>query len=235
MCLYFRMLFEEGWHLLLKRAIRSGVFSALCVLQVPTEPTNSFHDKPAKPPTTSSSDPSVTRLRCFAKVTFLEANRIVEGDSLMPQYTPSASIAPPWSASMSMQASIILDQPGNVSFTNLDVISGRVVVRCSKSVDISTIVVKLEGESRTRLMSAGGPDGERPKPQLEYHKVRNPELLMMLALTNCRRFCTRCRWSFHPRMSSKGETGRHLGRVPTHCRLARMNIPGSLKWVSCTL
>lgn len=96
----------------------------------------------------------------------------------MPQYTPSASIAPPWSASMSMQASIVLDQPGNVSFTNLDVISGRVVVRCSKSVDITTIVVKLEGESRTRLMSAGGPDGERPKPQLEYHKVRNSGLLI---------------------------------------------------------
>jgi hypothetical protein len=73
---------------------------------------------------------------------------------------------------MSMQASIVLDQPGNISFTNLDEISGRVVVRCSKSVDISTIVVKLEGESRTRLMSSGGPDGERPKPQLEYHKVR---------------------------------------------------------------
>jgi hypothetical protein len=100
------------------------------------------------------------------------------GESLMPQYTPNTSIAPPWSASMSMQASIVLDQPGNVSFTNLDVISGRVVVRCSKSVDITTIVVKLEGESRTRLMSAGGPDGERPKPQLEYHKVRNSGLLI---------------------------------------------------------
>ncbi|KAM0720609.1 hypothetical protein Q7P37_004746 [Cladosporium fusiforme] len=88
----------------------------------------------------------------------------------MSQYNTNIP-APPWSASMSMQASIILDQPGNVSFTNLDEISGRVVVRCSKSVDISTIVVKLEGESRTRLMSSGGPDGERPKPQLEYHKI----------------------------------------------------------------
>ena len=150
-------------------------------------------------------------------------------ENLMPPYTPSASIAPPWAASMSMQASIILDQPGNVSFTNLDVISGRVVVRCSKSVDITTIVVKLEGESRTRLMSAGGPDGERPKPQLEYHKVRDSEPIMIVALANCRRFCTRCRWSSHPRMSSKGETGRHLARVLTHCRLARMNIPGSSK------
>ena len=153
----------------------------------------------------------------------------------MPPYTPSASIAPPWAASMSMQASIILDQPGNVSFTNLDVISGRVVVRCSKSVDITTIVVKLEGESRTRLMSAGGPDGERPKPQLEYHKVRDSEPIMIAALANCRRFCIRCRWSSRLRMSSKGETGRHLARVLTHCRLARMNIPGSSKWVSYIL
>jgi hypothetical protein len=192
----------------------------------PPVPTNSFHDKPAKPPTTSSSDPSVTRLRCFAKVTLLEANRIVEGDSLMPQYHPSASIAPPWSASMSMQASIVLDQPGNVSFTNLDVISGRVVVRCSKSVDITTIVVKLEGESRTRLMSAGGPDGERPKPQLEYHKVRNPELVMMVPLANCRRFCTRCKWSSRPRMFSKDG---YLGKGLTRCHLALMSIPGSSK------
>lgn len=90
----------------------------------------------------------------------------------MPPYNPNSPIAPPWSAGMSMQASLVLDQPGNVSFTNLDEISGRVVVRRAKSADITTIVVKLEGESRTRLMSSAGPDGERPKPQLEYHKVR---------------------------------------------------------------
>lgn len=144
----------------------------------------------------------------------------------MPQYTPSASIAPPWSASMSMQASIVLDQPGNVSFTNLDLISGRVVVRCSKSVDITTIVVKLEGESRTRLMSAGGPDGERPKPQLEYHKVRNSELLMMVALANCCRFSIRCKWSSRHRMFSKDG---QLGRGLTRCQLARTSILGSSK------
>jgi hypothetical protein len=146
----------------------------------------------------------------------------------MPQYTPSASIAPPWSASMSMQASIILDQPGNVSFTNLDVISGRVVVRCSKSVDISTIVVKLEGESRTRLMNAGGPDGERPKPQLEYHKVRDPYLLVV-AVANCRRFYIRCKWSSRHPMYSKSGIGQHLERVLTHCHPAHTSIPGSSK------
>lgn len=71
----------------------------------------------------------------------------------------------------SMQAAVILDKPGNVSFTNLDTISGKVVVRSVKSADVSSIVVKLEGESRTRLMSPPGQNGERPKPQMEYHKI----------------------------------------------------------------
>lgn len=71
-----------------------------------------------------------------------------------------------------MNAAIVLDQPGNVSFTNLDEISGRVVVRATRSIDVDAIVVKLEGESRTRLMSpGGGPNNERPKAMLEYHKV----------------------------------------------------------------
>lgn len=70
-----------------------------------------------------------------------------------------------------MQASLVLDQPGNVSFTSLDEISGKVVVRSAKSTDVANIVVKLEGESRTRLLSPQGAGGERPRPQLEHHKV----------------------------------------------------------------
>nr|POE59208.1 hypothetical protein CFP56_24477 [Quercus suber] len=71
-----------------------------------------------------------------------------------------------------MSAAIILDQPGNSSFTNLDEISGRVVVRSARSIDVDAIVVKLEGESRSRLMSpGGGPANERPRPMLEYHKI----------------------------------------------------------------
>jgi hypothetical protein len=124
-----------------------------------------------------------------------------------------------------MQASIVLDQPGNVSFTNLDVISGRVVVRCSKSVDISTIVVKLEGESRTRLMSSGGPDGERPKPQLEYHKVRISKM-QIEALANSDRSYTRCRWSSRLQMYLKGES---LEKVLILYQLGRTSILGSSK------
>ncbi|KAF2765197.1 hypothetical protein EJ03DRAFT_345806 [Teratosphaeria nubilosa] len=69
-----------------------------------------------------------------------------------------------------MSATLLLDQSGNISYTNLDEISGRVVVRCAKSVDIDSITVKLEGDSRTRLMSAGNAE-QRPKPQLEVHKI----------------------------------------------------------------
>lgn len=69
-----------------------------------------------------------------------------------------------------MNASIVLDQPSNIAFTNLDLISGKVVLKCAKSTDLSSIVVKLEGESRTRLLSVAGP-GEKQKPRLEYHKV----------------------------------------------------------------
>jgi len=32
-----------------------------------------------------------------------------------------------------MNATVILDQGGNVSYTNLDIVSGKVVVRCESS------------------------------------------------------------------------------------------------------
>ena len=71
-----------------------------------------------------------------------------------------------------MNATVVLDQGGKVTFTNLDEISGKVMLRCGKSADVSSIVVKLEGESRTRLLSPDvGPRNERPRPQVEYHKI----------------------------------------------------------------
>lgn len=85
---------------------------------------------------------------------------------------------PQWSGG-AMNAAIVLDQGDNFSYTNLDEISGRVIVRAAKSADVGQIVVKLEGESRTRLLSPPGQNGEKPRPQLEYHKVNqwssNPE------------------------------------------------------------
>lgn len=85
-----------------------------------------------------------------------------------------------------MNASIVLDQPGNVSFTNLDEISGKVVLRTTKDVTIDTIVVKLEGESRTRLLSppSARKSDTGPKPQLEYHKVCEPFSIYVLVAFN---------------------------------------------------
>lgn len=72
----------------------------------------------------------------------------------------------------SIQATIVLDQTNNTTYTNLDEITGRVILRCSKAVSIKSIVVKLEGESRTRLLGTapGGQDRDA-KVSLEYHKV----------------------------------------------------------------
>jgi hypothetical protein len=50
-----------------------------------------------------------------------------------------------------MLASIILDQ-SFPHYTNLDYISGKVFVRTQTATTVSSIVVKLEGESRTRLL-----------------------------------------------------------------------------------
>ena len=119
----------------------------------------------------------------------------------MVPYNYDKQPAAPWSHLTSMQASIVLDQPGNVSFTNLDQISGKVVVRTGKSVDVSGIIVKLEGESRTRLLSPSGPNGEKPKPQLEYHKVRDDILRMprhhLISVDSFFRYCISRKGYFH--------------------------------------
>lgn len=54
-------------------------------------------------------------------------------------------------AESNMLASIILDQ-SFPHYTNLDFISGKVYVRTQTATTVSSIVVKLEGESRTRLL-----------------------------------------------------------------------------------
>ena len=70
-----------------------------------------------------------------------------------------------------MQVQLVLESPHTV-WTNLDFIKGKVVLRLPSMTPISSIVVKLEGESRTRLMSPGRPDmHEKPRPLEETHKV----------------------------------------------------------------
>jgi hypothetical protein len=70
-----------------------------------------------------------------------------------------------------MPVQIILDNPVNV-WTNLDHMKGKVHLRLDSQSSISSIVVKLEGESRTKLIAiAPGDLNERPRPHEEYHKV----------------------------------------------------------------
>ena len=71
-----------------------------------------------------------------------------------------------------MYLSIDLDRTDPI--TNLDFVSGRVRFNLLANTKVSHITVKLEGESRTRLLSAPPPGSrnDRPRPNLEIHKVR---------------------------------------------------------------
>jgi hypothetical protein len=96
------------------------------------------------------------------------------------------------SLSAAMLVSINLDHPHS-HYTNLDVINGRVQLRVPNPGTISSIVVKLEGESRTRLLQAVRPDRpDKQKPVLEVHKVGCKGYVPSLRKRLTRnRFCTR--------------------------------------------
>lgn len=81
-----------------------------------------------------------------------------------------------------MHAHIVLDQSWS-HYTNLDIISGKVTVVTPSSANISSIVVKLEGESRTRLLPPPNPNGDRQRAQLEFHKVACHPVLMLYLLS----------------------------------------------------
>lgn len=56
-------------------------------------------------------------------------------------------------------------------YTNLDVVNGKVLLRVQYPANISNIIVKLEGESRTRLMAPVHPARpDKQRPVLEVHK-----------------------------------------------------------------
>ena len=74
-----------------------------------------------------------------------------------------------------MSVRIQLDRPP-AHYTNVDQLSGTVVLSILSPETISAITVKLEGESRTRLAGPTNPRGtydpyERDQAQLEVHKV----------------------------------------------------------------
>lgn len=73
-----------------------------------------------------------------------------------------------------MSAKVQLDRP-HAHFTNLDFVTGRVILTLTCDEAVSSIVAKLEGESKTRL---AGPkvtpnEGQSAsnKTELEVHKV----------------------------------------------------------------
>lgn len=69
-----------------------------------------------------------------------------------------------------MIVSIGLENP-HEHYTNLDVILGRVYLEVPNPTNVSSIVVKLEGESRTRLLAPIHPNRpDKQRPVLEVHK-----------------------------------------------------------------
>lgn len=60
-------------------------------------------------------------------------------------------------------------------FTNLDFVTGKVILTIPNPTDITSITAKLEGDLRTRLLAPARPElGERPRVLEETHKVRAP-------------------------------------------------------------
>jgi hypothetical protein len=72
-----------------------------------------------------------------------------------------------------MSVTIHLDRP-HAHFTNLDFLTGRVVLHLPSEAPIGGIQVKLEGESRTRLSGPRHPHNEqsdKKRTELEVHKI----------------------------------------------------------------
>lgn len=71
---------------------------------------------------------------------------------------------------------LTLDRPLS-HYTNLDIISGKVLLRVTSQSNVDSVIVKLEGEARSRLLTPPRVDTrERPRPVLEVHKVSYRDL-----------------------------------------------------------
>lgn len=72
-----------------------------------------------------------------------------------------------------MSATLHIESP-HTHFTNLDFLTGKVVVALTSETQISGIQVKLEGESRTRLSGPRNPHHEqsdKKRTEIEVHKI----------------------------------------------------------------
>lgn len=73
-----------------------------------------------------------------------------------------------------MSATIVLDSR-HTHYTNLDFLTGKVVLQLPTEAAIGGIQVKLECESRTRLSGPKNPQhvhSDKKRTELEVHKVR---------------------------------------------------------------
>lgn len=69
-----------------------------------------------------------------------------------------------------MIVNIVLEHP-HEHYTNLDLIQGKVFLRVPNPANVSSIIVKLEGEGRTRLLAPIHPSRpDKQRPVLEVHK-----------------------------------------------------------------
>lgn len=67
---------------------------------------------------------------------------------------------------------IHLDHPGNHVYTNLDMLTGSVILNLVSEETISLISVKMEGLAMTSLLAPRRPDrNERSATETEVHKV----------------------------------------------------------------
>ena len=72
-----------------------------------------------------------------------------------------------------LSATIVLDTQHS-HYTNLDSLSGRIVLNLATEAAIAGIQVKLEGESHTRLSGPRNPQNvhsDKKRTELEVHKV----------------------------------------------------------------
>jgi hypothetical protein len=74
------------------------------------------------------------------------------------------------SGAAAMAARVYLDKP-HTYFTNLDYITGKVILQLNSDTSIQAIHVKLEGESRTRLSGPRPDRSDKKKTEVEVHKV----------------------------------------------------------------
>ena len=98
-----------------------------------------------------------------------------------------------------MSVRIQFDKP-NACHTNLDFVTGRVILILQSDTALQAITVKLEGESKTRLAGLRSTNAERNDKQrveIEIHKVRKWCCWFILSVTEpALMLCNSCSTKF---------------------------------------